>query len=48
MDRPTVGSIFRAAFDVYARVHGLALDQYKAARALIACRTEALGGTRGL
>ena len=44
MERPTVGGIFRAAFDRYARGHGLSLDQHKAAKALIACRTEGLGG----
>ena len=44
MERPTVGGIFRAAFDRYAHGHGLTLDQHKAGRALMACRTEALGG----
>jgi len=44
MERPTLGGILRAAFAGYACGHGLTLDQHKAARALIACRTEVLGG----
>jgi hypothetical protein len=44
MDRWTVGSIFRASFYGYAKRHGLSLEQHRAARALIACRTEEMGG----
>lgn len=44
MERCTVGNIFRASFDRYAERHGLTLEQHKAARALMVCRTEVLGG----
>ena len=36
--------IFAAHFDHYARQHKLALKHHKAARAIMACRTEAMGG----
>ena len=44
MECCTVGNIFRRSFQYYARHHGLSLEQHQAARALMACRTEVLGG----
>ena len=40
----TLQHIFTTHFDYYAQTHGLALKHHKAARAIMACRTEAMGG----
>lgn len=45
MDTPDVATIFRAGFDGYVRTMGaLPIEHYKAANAIMACRTEELGG----
>lgn len=41
---PTVQGILQRHFEGYARSHRLSLPQYRAGRALSACRTAALGG----
>lgn len=40
----TLHGIFNAHFERYTRHHKLALKHHKAARAIMACRTEAMGG----
>ena len=40
----TLQSIFEQGFSAYAQDHGLAAKHYKAANAIINCRTEAMGG----
>jgi hypothetical protein len=45
MNQPTVADIFQKGFENYARIAGkLPYDHYKAAHAIIDCRTEELGG----
>ena len=39
----TLQSIFRAGFTAYQQRHGLSMDQYQAAQAIMECQTEALG-----
>ena len=39
----TLQSIFRAGFAAYQQRHGLSMDQYQAAQAIMECQTEALG-----
>ena len=39
----TLQSIFRKGFATYQQRHGLSMDQYQAARAIMECRTEGLG-----
>ena len=39
----TLQTIFRSRFDSYKKHHGLSLDQYKAAQAIMDCQSEALG-----
>ncbi len=39
----TLQSIFKSWFKGYQQDHGLSMDQYQAARAIMACRTEELG-----
>lgn len=39
----TLQSIFRAGFEAYQQRHGISRDQYKAARAIMECQTDALG-----
>ena len=41
---PTVQSIFQDHFDAYLEAHPQPLHKIKAARAIMQCRTEALGG----
>ncbi|MGB0718821.1 MAG: transposase zinc-binding domain-containing protein, partial [Alphaproteobacteria bacterium] len=40
----TVRGIFTNHFDAYSRTHPVPLHKHKAARALIDCRTAAMGG----
>ena len=39
----TLQGIFKAGFNTYRAQHGLSMDQYKAAQAIMSCQTEALG-----
>ncbi|MEW8403623.1 MAG: transposase [Candidatus Thiodiazotropha taylori] len=39
----TLQSIFRSEFESYRKMHGLSLDQIKAAQAIMACRSDELG-----
>jgi len=36
-------SVFREGFDHYKKVHGLSMDQHRAAQAIMACQSEELG-----
>jgi hypothetical protein len=39
----TLQNIFRADFESYKKRHGLSMDQHRAAQAIMACQSEALG-----
>ena len=39
----TLQSIFKAAFKHYRERHGLSMDQYQAAQAILSCQSEELG-----
>ena len=46
MDRPTLAGILRAHGEDYRRGHTLSAVQTRAWRAIVDCRTAALGGVR--
>lgn len=46
MDRPTLAGILQAHGSAYRRTHALSAAQARAWRAIVACRTAALGGVR--
>jgi hypothetical protein len=39
----TLQNIFRSGFGAYKKHHGLSIDQYKAAQAIMDCQSDALG-----
>ena len=39
----TLQSIFKAGFKHYREQHGLSMDQYQAAQAIMSCQSEELG-----
>ena len=47
MDRPTLAGILRTHGSTYRRSHALSPTQARAWRAIVDCRTAALGGVRG-
>lgn len=46
MDRPTLAGILRTHGSTYRRSHALSPTQARAWRAIVDCRTAALGGVR--
>ena len=46
MDRPTLAGILRVHGEAYRRIHALSAAQARAWRAIVDCRTAALGGVR--